>query len=951
MKTNWLAKWIWHKGEESPRNAYWCARQTFEVSDGSNCVQAFITADSRYSLWVNGTYIGHGPVRGFAHNWRYDTYDITPYVQVGRNAIAVIVQHYGHSTLQYIETRGGLLAQIESDGRIVAATDASWRSMLHPSYNRRTARMSLQQAWTEEFDARREPVGWCLPEFDDSACEYAVVVGEAGCEPWKKLSPRDITFLTQTQFYPSRLINTRLVRSPRQVWSMDLKPNLAPGNLSANPCEIPGLVGTVMNCSQRMQISINMFRNSFCAMYIDGAEVSVKDAADGVVLEQGDHLFLVDTSNSVYHEWFATFVMEYLEGELELRSPIPEVNDYPFVTLGPLKADEPARELALKLTTAKDIAEYPGTKPISFDHISESNVSAMTEMAHVCSGNASVVDSEAMFASNCNVTKVYPSSAGDTELIIDFGEEVVGFIELDICAPAGAVIDFNGFENIQDGRIQWTGYMLSNSFRYISRDGWQTWRSVVRRGFRYASLTLRFPDGCTEPVLLKSVRCYLNTYPYPNRGIFQSSDELLNKIWDISKRTVTLCSEDTYVDCPAFEQIFWVGDSRNESLFAYMLFGDYDLARRCLLLAGESLYRSPIVESHVPSGWVNIIPAWSFLWTIACEEYYKYTADRSFLEEVYPAISLQNANIYEHFINKDGLFEIEAWNFLDWAPMDAPESGVVTHQSMWLVESLRRSAEIARVLGNFEDKSMFKKQADALNNAIIEHMWDDENEAFIDCIHEDGTRSKVFSQQTQTVAYLCNVIPDGKSDRLVHYLTDVPEGWVKIGSPFMTAFTIEALYKAGNVVSILSLIRRWWGLMISSGDTTCWETFPDSVSDEWNTRSYCHAWSAAPAYALPAYVLGVRPLEPGFKLFEVKPYLENMKSARGAVPTPHGEIELEVHRDYRKTVVSIVVPQGTSAFIGDHTYPAGNHTVYLPEPSDDPATIACKDLITTTHGW
>jgi hypothetical protein len=42
--------------------------------------------------------------------------------------------------------------------------------------------------------------------------------------------------------------------------------------------------------------------------------------------------------------------------------------------------------------------------------------------------------------------------------------------------------------------------------------------------------------------------------------------------------------EDTFVDCPAYEQVFWVGDSRNEALVNYYVFGALDIVKRCLRL-------------------------------------------------------------------------------------------------------------------------------------------------------------------------------------------------------------------------------------------------------------------------------------------------------------------------------------------------------------------------------
>ncbi|MBI2843523.1 MAG: family 78 glycoside hydrolase catalytic domain [Armatimonadetes bacterium] len=924
---DWQAKWIWCKGEASPRNFYWCARNRFEVPDGFGAVSLNITADSRYSLWVNGNYVGHGPVRAFTHRWRYDTYDISRYVTACSNVAAVLVQHFGHSTFQYLEARGGLLAQIDCDCKVVAASDETWRGLPHPSYSRRTPRVSCQKAWVEHFDARLGPERWTEAGFDDSQWDAAVVVGEAGCDPWSELLPRDIPLLTQEPVYPVRVLRAQAVRPPRQVWSMDIKPNLLPGDLTASKRFLPGLLATTLHCSQTMTVSISRIGEKCRALRIDGKDVSLESAPDGIELTAGQHLLVADTMQEV-HDFSAVIVFDYAEGYLELSAPLQGEAQHPFVTIGPLSSNEDtAYRQAWDATKPQEIAGHPAAQTIRTEHTVPDDVAALTSFARSLGHDVRIASKDAMLVDNEDETTI--SAGADVEVLLDFGKEVVGFIEIDLTTPEGVVIDFSGIENIQDGRIQWTStgpHGLNNVFRYTTRQGRQSWRSVVRRGFRYATLTFRFPKGCSEPVRVRTIRCYLNTYPYAERGQFECNEALLNDAWEISRYTVRLCSEDTYVDCPAYEQTYWVGDARNESLYGYMAFGDYNLARRCLLLAGESLWRSPLVESQVPSGWQNILTAWSLLWVIACEEHYLFTGDPAFLEEVYPRIRHQNFNIRERFINARGLLDITAWNMLDWAPMDTPDSGIVSHQNMWCVEAFERSARIAEVLGRLDDAEQYRKWADSLRAAIDEHLWDERKQAYIDSIHADGERSRVFSQQTQAVAYLCNVVPVEKRGMFERYLTDVPEGWVRTGSPFMMSFAIEALAKAGDKGRILQLIRTWWGLMLEHNATTCWETFPDALGKDWHTRSYCHAWSAAPVFALPSYVLGVRPIEPGFKRFEVRPYLGDLERARGAVPTPQGEIHVDVHREDDTAVLTFVVPENTTAMVDGKAYPPGTHT-------------------------
>ncbi|MCS6831534.1 MAG: hypothetical protein NZ749_12950, partial [bacterium] len=175
--------------------------------------------------------------------------------------------------------------------------------------------------------------------------------------------------------------------------------------------------------------------------------------------------------------------------------------------------------------------------------------------------------------------------------------------------------------------------------------------------------------------------------------------------------------------------------------------------------------------------------------------------------------------------------------------------------------------------------------------------------------------------------YLCSIVPDEKRTLFERYLTEVPEGWVRVGSPFMMAFTIEALEKAGDIGRILQLIRQWWGMMVHAGATSCWETFPGALGQEWPTRSHCHAWSAAPAFALPTCVLGVRPIEPGFARFEVRPFLGDLEWAKGVIPTPRGEVALSLRREGERIHVDVTVPQDAVAVVGGKEYGAGRHRV------------------------
>jgi hypothetical protein len=65
-------------------------------------------------------------------------------------------------------------------------------------------------------------------------------------------------------------------------------------------------------------------------------------------------------------------------------------------------------------------------------------------------------------------------------------------------------------------------------------------------------------------------------------------------------------------------------------------------------------------------------------------------------------------------------------------------------------------------------------------------------------------------------------------------------------------------------------------------------------------KSLCHAWGANPVYLFGKYVLGVKPLTPGYKTYVVEPSLAGLKWIKGRVPTPQGNIEVYADKKLMK---------------------------------------------------
>ncbi|MBB6734639.1 family 78 glycoside hydrolase catalytic domain [Cohnella zeiphila] len=914
---NWQASWIWGEGEESPRNEWRCFRKTFEVPRPATKSAALsITADSRYVLFVNGTQVGRGPVRSWPFEQSYDTYEIGHLLKPGReNTIAALVLHFGLSTFYYLRGRGGLLVQLaDADGTVMAATDGSWKTSLHPGQHPRAPRMSCQQGFSEYVDASAPGADWMGETFDDSAWDGASVLGPAGMEPWTALKPRDIPMLTEETVYPARVESLAKTKSFGLTTAVDVRAAMVPGSEDhANHVRFTGYAATLVRASGRTKATIGSVFAGECfrACSLNGRVIAADrfygeqpERYADVELNEGDNLLLIDVSGHVHTGVLHLGVYAEEPVELVFANPVPHLADVsPFCAIGPFDWDVPLDHQPSRAWTWEDpvyqavlgevrepadLEKYGDLlRPIGLKYVAEADVFGLCVWRKTNLPLAVPSELQNAVIPNGRGAEVPLFEGCDTEIVIDFGKEYSGYLSFEIEAAEGTILDWYGFEYMSDSYRQHM-FGLDHTVRYVAKEGRQTYVSPIRRGFRYLALNVR---GAKAPVLVRGVTLAQSNYPVAEVGAFACSDPLLNDIWEISRHTTKLCMEDTFVDCPAYEQTFWVGDSRNEALVSNYLYGVQDILKRCLRLVPGSRTQTPLYADQVPSGWSSVIPNWTFFWAIACQEYYEQTGDRAFAAEMFGPIRY-TMDHYLQRIDERGLFAIKGWNLLDWSPIDQPNDGVVAHQNMFLAKTLRVAASMAELAGAGEDASRYGEASNRLADAINRWLWDESNQAYIDCIHADGRRSSVLSMQTQVVASLTGVAQEERKRTIEGYLLNPPAAFVQIGSPFMSFFYYEALAQIGETDRILSDIRRNYGQMIRHGATTCWEMYPNFLENRANpemlTRSHCHAWSSAPAYFLGRETLGVRSLAPGWTSVEIAPMPCGLEWARGSVPHPAG---------------------------------------------------------------
>jgi alpha-L-rhamnosidase len=123
----WKAQWITAAHAPQRDGVVLHFRKVIELSAAPQHFYVDVSADNQFIFYVNQQRVGSGPSRSDLGHWRYESYDLGPFLRVGKNVIAATVWNFGtHTALAQMSDRVGFLVHGQSEAERVADTDTAW---------------------------------------------------------------------------------------------------------------------------------------------------------------------------------------------------------------------------------------------------------------------------------------------------------------------------------------------------------------------------------------------------------------------------------------------------------------------------------------------------------------------------------------------------------------------------------------------------------------------------------------------------------------------------------------------------------------------------------------------------------------------------------------------------------------------------------------------------------
>ncbi len=490
---------------------------------------------------------------------------------------------------------------------------------------------------------------------------------------------------------------------------------------------------------------------------------------------------------------------------------------------------------------------------------------------------------------------------GNGNYFIDFGRNMVAGFRMTLEGVEGHKVEIRLGEELAAPQSVRHRMRTGNTYQEVwtLKDGPQTLENWGYRVFRYAEVL-----SAPTPLGPSNIRAAELRQPFDDEAShFESSDRILNDVWQLCKHTIKALSLDMYVDTHTRERLNYEGGIFTEQLSDYTVHGEYAFPRFSI----EHPYYRPTWPAECRQQ--SVIMAW---------QDYLYTGNSDSLRRHYDALKTKTL---ETFVNADYLVEkaIDAGgqhgpygrDMVDW-PVSELDGFVFTTVNTVVnahnCKAVALLADIATVLDERDDAARYTELAKQLRRAINTHLFDAEAGKY-----RDGKDAGNYSQHASAIPLSFGVVEPEHRDAVADYVASRGIS----GSVYLAQFILDGLYLHNRGEAALDVmtstdLRSWGNMIYTLGATTTGEAWDPSIK---GNMSFSHPWATAPANAIPRGLFGIVPLEPAFARFQIKPQPATLKWAKLTTPSIRGPVSVAFTQEADRFDMTVFIPVNTRATV------------------------------------
>ncbi|WP_236548129.1 alpha-L-rhamnosidase [Polaribacter septentrionalilitoris] len=524
----------------------------------------------------------------------------------------------------------------------------------------------------------------------------------------------------------------------------------------------------------------------------------------------------------------------------------------------------------------------------------------------------------------------------DGEWIVDFGQNIAGWIKLNVEGEKGQLIDVITTEALlTDGSDIYKGSTgggangMTQVYKYICKgEGVESWEPKFSyHGFRYAKI-----KGISRKPDADMIKAVLVATDIQETGSFSSSDELLNKMHSISKWTIVDNVHGIPEDCPHREKCGWLGDAHAFCEYALYNYDMYDFYKKYMediktQMRPTKGHNNPELKFQVPT---MIAPGkrtstyakidWGVATMYLPWYNYKFYGDDEIVKDYYePMKGL--TNFYLNFKGENGIMQD---GMGDWCPPlwdrrrnpSAMECDPIISANAYFYDVLGIMETFAKMNNDADYEAKMKQEKEALKTAF--------NKEFL--VDIPNTKYKWYQSQTATVQALqFGMVPEEEIETVVNGLAynivEVRGGHHNTGiHGNRYIYTVLSKYgKADLAYKILTTPDfPSQTYVMNSGFTTWPERQFIWEKMEGPSNSLNHPMHSGFAAYFFESLGGIKSSmeAPGFKMFTVKPeFPSQITNTTVSVPSPYGNIKNSWRSESGLLTMNLEVPFNTKAKI------------------------------------